>query len=250
MRNNVVISLSVLAVVTAVGGCTRPGPAQDLAQPFDPYEKTNRANHALNRAVDRALLRPAGKGYVAVIPQPVQAGVSNFAANLALPGAIANTLLQGRLGEAGQNSLRFALNSTIGIGGLFDASSQFGLYEADADFGETLAVWGAEEGAYIELPLLGPSTERDAVGKLVDLFTNPLSYMVQSPEKYYGTAASVASRLGDRGAYADAIDSVLYNSADSYAQLRMIYLQNRRFELGEAAPDTGVDPFALDTEGF
>ncbi|MCV2893090.1 VacJ family lipoprotein [Lentibacter sp. XHP0401] len=238
-------------MLVLASGCTHPDAGHDPALPFDPYEQTNRDNHEFNRAVDRALLRPAGKGYVAIIPRPVQKGVSNFSSNLSLPGTIVNNVLQGRLGEASQNTLRFALNTTIGIGGVFDPSTEFKLYEAKADFGETLAVWGVREGAFVELPLLGPSTERDAVGKVVDLFTNPLTYMVQSPEKYYGTGASVASRLGDRGTYGDTIDSILYESADSYAQARTIYLQNRRFELGEAVPeDQSNDPFDLNTEGF
>ena len=242
---------AVVSMLVLASGCTHPDAGHDPALPFDPYEQTNRDNHEFNRAVDRALLRPAGKGYVAIIPRPVQKGVSNFSSNLSLPGTIVNNVLQGRLGEASQNTLRFALNTTIGIGGVFDPSTEFKLYEAKADFGETLAVWGVREGAFVELPLLGPSTERDAVGKVVDLFTNPLTYMVQSPEKYYGTGASVASRLGDRGTYGDTIDSILYESADSYAQARTIYLQNRRFELGEAVPeDQSNDPFDLNTEGF
>lgn len=250
MHKGILKPFAVILMLGGVAGCTVPDASHDPAVPFDPYEETNRANHELNRAVDRSFVRPAGKGYVAIIPTPVQKGVSNFSSNLSLPGTIVNNLLQGRLGEAGQNTLRFALNTTIGIGGVFDPSTEFKLYEAEADFGETLAVWGVNEGAYVELPLLGPSTERDAVGKVVDLFTNPLTYMVQSPEKYYGTGASVASRLGDRGAFADTIDSVLYESADSYAQARTIYLQNRRFELGEDAPEASADPFDLNTEGF
>lgn len=250
MRKSLLKPVAAVLALALFSGCTHPRTGQAPDVPFDPHEQINRKNHALNRAIDRAVVRPAGKGYVAIIPQPVQKGVSNFSSNLSLPGTIANNLFQGRLAEAGQNTLRFALNTTVGIGGLFDASSEFKLYEAKADFGETLAVWGVREGAYVELPLLGPSTERDAVGKVVDLFTNPLSYMVQSPEAYYGTAASVAARLGDRGTFGDTIDSILYESADSYTQLRTIYLQNRRFELGEAAPEVQADPFELNTEGF
>ena len=250
MQKSIFKSLVAVLALGLVSGCTHPGAEHSPDVPFDPHEQVNRKSHAFNRAVDRAVLRPAGKGYVTIIPQPVQKGVSNFSSNLSLPGTIVNNLLQGRLGEVAQNTLRFGLNTTVGIGGLFDASSEFKLYEAKADFGETLAVWGVREGAYVELPLLGPSTERDAAGKVVDLFTNPLSYMVQSPESYYGTAASVGARLGDRGTFGDTIDSILYESADSYAQLRTIYLQNRRFELGEAAPEVQADPFELNTEGF
>ncbi|MCW1954787.1 MAG: VacJ family lipoprotein [Roseobacter sp.] len=242
-----------VAMVVSLGlaaACTKRDAGLDPAVVFDPYEQTNRKTHQFNLAVDRSLVRPAGKGYVSIVPKPVQQGVSNFSSNLSLPGTIVNTVLQGRIGEAGQNTLRFALNTTLGIGGVFDPSSEFKLYGAKADFGETLSVWGIGEGAYVELPLIGPATERDAVGRVVDLFTNPLTYMVQSPEKYYGTGASVAARLGDRGTFGDMIDSVLYESADSYAQARTLYLQNRRFELGQAAPEAELDPFDLNTEGF
>lgn len=239
------VSLSVL-----VAGCNVPSAGHDPAVPFDPFEERNRNNHELNRALDKAFIRPAGKGYVSVIPKPVRTGVSNFSSNLSLPGTIANNLMQGRIGDAGQNTLRFALNTTLGLGGILDPSTALKLPEKEADFGQTLAVWGVPEGAYVELPVLGPSTERDATGKFVDLFTNPLSYVLPSPEKYYGTGAGAASKLGDRGEYADAIDSILYESADSYAQARGIYLQNRRFELGEDVSEAEADPFELNTEGF
>lgn len=239
-----------LATLT-LAACHNPPAGHDASVPYDPYEADNRAMHEFNRKLDRAIVRPAGNGYVNVLPQPVRKGVSNFSSNLSLPGTIVNNLLQARLGEAAQNTLRFALNTTVGLGGLFDPSTELKLYEAEADFGETLHVWGFKEGAYVELPVLGPSTERDAAGKFVDLFTNPLSYVLESPDKYYGTGAALASKLGDRGEYAEVIDEVLYESADSYAQARTIYLQNRRFELGQDVSEASdIDPFALDLEGF
>ncbi len=242
-----VLAISIAAMLA---GCNNPPAGHDPVMAFDPFEERNRENHELTKKIDRALVRPAGNGYVKVLPKPVQKGVSNFASNLSLPGLVVNNLLQGRLGKAGKNTLRFALNSTIGLGGLVDAAGEFKLYEEATDFGETLHVWGVPEGAYVELPLLGPSTERDAVGKVVDLFTNPVSYILPSPEKYYSTGASVASRLGDRGTYADTLDSVLYDSADSYAQSRAIFIQNRRFELGQEVPEAEIDPFELNTQGF
>ena len=232
-----------LAAVVSMSACSVPGPNGAPDGIHDPYEEVNRRNHNLNLALDRGLVRPAGKGYSQFVPDPVEDSVGNFAANLSLPGTIANNLLQGDLGGALQNTYRFAFNTLFGIGGLGDPASELGLHEVEADFGETLHVWGAAEGAYVELPVLGPSTERDAVGKVVDLFTNPLSYVFPSPEKYYGTGAALASKLGDRGRYSETIDSILYESADSYAQARLIYLQNRRFELGEDDDSAYVDPY-------
>lgn len=240
-----------LLALGLLAGCNTPPEGHDPNIPFDPFEERNRSNHEINRTLDRAFVRPAGNGYVEVIPRPVRKGVSNFSSNLALPGIVVNNLLQGRIGKAGQNTLRFALNTTLGFGGVLDPSTELKLHEAGTDFGETLHVWGVPEGAYVELPALGPSTERDAVGKVVDLFTNPLSYRLPAPEKYYGTGAAITSSLGDRGEYSDTIDSLLYESADSYTQARLFYLQNRRFDLGQEVPETAeIDPFALDTEGF
>lgn len=230
-------------VMAGLSACSTPGPGGAPDGIHDPYEKTNRANHQFNLALDRGLVRPAGKGYSGIVPDPVEDTVSNFASNLALPGTVVNNVLQGDLKGAWRNSFRFVFNTVFGIGGLGDPASEVGIDAKDTDFGATLHVWGVPEGAYVELPLLGPSTERAAVGKIVDLFTNPLSYTLPSPEKYYGTAAGVLSKLGDRGRYSDTIDSILYESADSYAQSRLIYLQNRRFELGSDDGSAYVDPY-------
>lgn len=238
--------------MAVMAGCA--GPAQDRDPNdgvYDPYETQNRRVHNFNRGVDKALVRPAARGYTNILPDDIEDSVGHFATNLGQPSVMANSLMQGDLRGAGIATVRFVFNSTLGIFGLFDVASDLGIDDHDTDFGETLYVWGTKEGAYVELPLLGPSTSRDAVGKFVDLFTNPLSYAVDSPESYYGTAASVAARLGDRGRYSDTVDSILYDSADSYSQARLIYLQNRRFELGqEDAAGAEIDPFELDTNGF
>ena len=232
-----------LAMLIGLSACSVPAPGGAPGGIHDPYEEANRRNHQFNLAIDRGVVRPAGKGYTRVVPEPVSDTVSNFANNLNLPGMVANNLLQGNFGGALQNSLRFVVNTLFGIGGLGDPASEVGIDVVDTDFGETLYVWGVPEGAYVELPLFGPSTERGAVGKVVDLFTNPLSYTLHKPEKYYGTGANVASKVGDRGRYSDTIDSILYESADSYAQSRIIYLQNRRFKLGSDGGSSYVDPY-------
>lgn len=240
----------LICALSALTACSVPGPGEAPDGVYDPHEAENRNTHDFNKSLDRALVRPVGKGYASVIPPEVQTVVGNFSSNLGTPSSAVNQVLQGDIASASKNTLRFLVNSTIGLAGLVDAATMMGIDENDSDFGETLYVWGAPEGAYIELPLLGPSTERAATGKLVDLFTNPLSYVLPKPEKYYGTAAGVASRLGDRGRYSDTIDSILYESADSYAQSRGLYLQNRRFELGDTQAETYISPDDIDTEGF
>ena len=244
------MTVGIIALIL-LGACS---PQRDVSSAatgiHDPYERQNRGVHAFNRKLDRAIVRPAGQGYTSVLPDEVEDSVSNFASNLGEPSNVVNNLLQGRLKNVGISTSRFVINTVLGLGGLFDAASEFGVAEVDTDFGETLHVWGVGEGTYLELPVAGPSTQRDTAGMVVDLFTNPLSYFWDSPEQYYSPLAGGASRIGDRGRFADTIDGILYESADSYAQARLIYLQNRRFELGQEDAASEIDPFALDTEGF
>jgi phospholipid-binding lipoprotein MlaA len=208
----------------------------------DPYESTNRNIHAFNRGLDRALVGPAAKGYGSIVPEPAQRVVGNVADTLDLPGDIANNLLQFRLDKAALNTLRLGVNLTMGVGGLFDAATGIGMPEAPTDFGETLHVWGVGEGVYVELPFGGPSTARDATGILVDVALNPVRLAVPEREAIAVTAAKLFSRLGDRNRFSETVESILYESADSYAQARLLYLQNRRFQLGQA-------PAGADTAG-
>lgn len=209
----------------------------------DPLEANNRQIHDFNRSVDRAILRPLSSSFGNGPPGPVMQGVTNFAQNLDAPGAVVNNLLQGRPHFAAENTLRFVLNTTVGIGGLFDPASAIGVNGKVTDFGETLHVWGAGEGNYVELPFIGPSTERDLVGKIVDVGLNPLRYVLPKPEDNIVPVAKLASSLGDRARYSETVDSVLYDSADSYAQARLLYLQSRRFQLGQTSGEAGDDAF-------
>ncbi|MGR1581810.1 MlaA family lipoprotein [Thalassobius sp. S69A] len=248
--SSVLPKLGAAVLIAALAGCTVAGPDHPQGEIFDPYEEGNRKTHEFNRALDRALVRPAAKGYVTVVPEGIAISVGNFAENLGEPSSAVNHALQGDVPGVARNVTRFVINVTLGFGGLFDAASDLGLYPDESDFGETLHVWGAPEGAYVELPALGPSTERDAAGKVVDLFTNPLSYVLPTRERNIGKVAEVAAKVGDRGRYADIVDSILYESADSYAQGRTMYLQNRRHELGMATEDTYIAPEDIDTDGF
>jgi phospholipid-binding lipoprotein MlaA len=228
--------------VLAVAAC---GPAPAPEGISDPNEAQNRDFHRFNQALDTAVVRPVAKTYVAVLPPPVVQGVSNFASNLDLPGMVVNDLLQARPGDAAQNTLRFAVNTVFGLGGLFDPASAGGLPAADTDFGATLNAWGLPEGNYIEMPALGPTTDRDLLGSIVDYVMNPVRLLVPAPERYVDTLAALASRIGERGRYSETVDSILYDSADSYAQTRLLYLQSRRYELGQTSNDQNFeDPYA------
>lgn len=234
-------ALALLSVLL-VTACAEPDAAsRDVA---DPFEAENRRMHEFNRGFDRSLLRPVAKGYSAAVPDDIETVVIRFSENLSLPADVVNNMLQLNMRAAIQDTARFVVNTTVGLGGFFDPASEMGMAApSNTDFGETLHVWGAREGAFLELPLLGPSTTRDTVGLFFDLFTNPVTYLVDSPESLAGTAAGVASGLSRRSKFSDTIDQILYESADSYALSRSIYLQNRRFELGGTGGATYTDPY-------
>ncbi len=217
---------------------------------FDPYEVQNRKVHDFNRGVDRTLLRPASNVYGGLLPEPVRNGVGNFAGNLSIPGSVLNDVLQLNVEDAIYNTVRFLVNTTIGIGGIFDPALAAGMPPRDSDFGETMDIWGFEEGAYLEVPFVGPSTTRDTVGIVVDLFIDPLNFLLPAPESYVGPVAAAASKVGDRYRFRGTVDSILYESADSYAQSRLLYLDNRRFRLGKSNGETSEDDFDLYEETY
>lgn len=224
-----------------LSACAAPVPVQLN----DPYEKQNRQVHQFNLAVDKNLIKPLSVGVAGKGTGPVAKGVTNFADNLGLPARVVNNVLQLRLDRAVENTVRFALNTTVGLGGVLDPASGIGMPDTDTDFGETLHVWGAGEGRYVELPVIGPSTERDTVGIVVDFFIDPLG-MVPSPERYISPVANAGSGLAKRARFSETIDSILYGSADSYSQTRLLYLQNRRYDLGQSTGDESFeDPYEV-----
>lgn len=210
----------------------------------DPGEDSNRAMHEFNVAVDRAIVRPLSLGYGTAVPAPLRDGIGNFSSNLDQPLYVLNDILQLRLDDAMRNTFRFLMNSTFGLGGLLDPASDAGLFAEQTDFGETLHVWGASEGAYVVLPLLGPSTTRDTVGFIVDRVMNPTRLAFSPPESDYVTGATVVSVFNTRYQLSDEIDRLYFDSADGYAQARLIYLQNRRYELRGAVQPEYFDPYA------
>lgn len=234
-----ILAVAALAGLAACGAATLPG--EGVIN--DPSENQNRAMYEFNVAVDRAVIRPVSVGAGTVLPEPVRRGIGNFASNLDQPRYILNNLLQLRFEEALQNTWRFAVNSTVGLGGILDPASGIGLYEADTDFGETLHVWGAPEGAYVVLPILGPSTSRDTAGYVVDRAMNPTRLLIPAPESYYLTAVNIGNAINTRYRFGDTIDELYYESADGYAAARILYLSNRRFELRGAAQDDYFDPY-------
>ncbi|QBY02827.1 VacJ family lipoprotein [Rhodophyticola sp. CCM32] len=236
-RYTLFATLSALLILTACGPATLPGPgAID-----DPYEAQNRQMHAFNRSLDRSLVRPGSNVVGESLPGPVLVGVGRMSSNLSQPSYVVNNILQLRLGRALHNTARFVINSTIGVAGIFDPATSMGLEGHPTDFGETLHVWGTPEGAYTELPFLGPSTSRHAVGRVVDIALDPINTLHPRPANI-ARGVHVVSGLGNRHSNTGFIDSILYESEDSYAQTRSIYLQNRRFQLRNGTASNVIDP--------
>ena len=235
-----IFAIPAIIMTAALSACSV---APEGVSIHDPYEQANRQTHELNVALDRNVLRPASK-VTNALPEVVTAPVSNFADHVGLPGMVVNGVLQGDIKGAGTNAFRFVVNTIFGIGGLFDPADAIGIYEEDTDFGETLAVWGVPEGAYVVLPGFGPSTERDAVGRIVDFVIDPLDGIVDENVLPYATGSRAADIVITRGNFGSTVDSVLYESADSYAQMRVLYLDSRRYELGTPVVDAYADPYA------
>lgn len=244
-RNTSILNRFIAAAFAlCLAGCASGPPGSGLD---DPLEGVNRGVHAFNKGLDTVALRPASRVYGTVVPEPMRQGVDNFSDNLGTPGLIVNNALQGDLESAAVNTGRFLVNSTFGLVGIFDVATGLGTDERDTDFGETLHVWGVGEGAYVELPVFGPSTTRDTAGLVVDILIDPLDAVLDVPESNWRLSARAGEIANTRYRFGDTVDGILYDSADSYAQSRLIYLQNRRFELGIDDPSSVLGP--TDTEG-
>jgi len=204
----------------------------------DPWEGFNRAVFRFNDTADRWVLKPAATSYRQVTPIFMQSGISNFFGNL---GEVTNTfngVLQGKWGQAGNDAGRFLVNSTVGIAGLFDVAQYMGLERGDGeDFGQTLAVWGVPSGPYVVLPLLGPSTVRDAPAEVVDWYTDPLAYVEHNPTRYSLTALDMVQIR------ASLLQAESLLQGDRYLLLRDAYLQRREYLIknGEQEDDFGSD---------
>jgi phospholipid-binding lipoprotein MlaA len=202
----------------------------------DPYEKINRSIFSFNQTLDDYLLKPVAKFYVAVTPDPVERGISNLFSNLKEITNASNNLLQGKVSQASVDLGRFTLNSTLGVAGLFDVASGLGLKKTDGeDFGQTLGKWGVPSGPYIMLPLMGPTTLRDAPARFVDDITDPIDYIDEDSQKMATTGLSVVSMRAALLNY----DNML--SGDSYSLIRDVYLQKRAYEVNDGAVDDEFD---------
>lgn len=189
----------------------------------DPWMGFNRGMFGVHQAVDGAVLEPVARGYRAVTPGPLRAGVLNFLRNLKSPVVFANDVLQGEVGRAGTTAGRFAINTTIGIGGIFDPAESMGLERHDEDFGQTLAVWGVPAGPYLFIPLMGPTTVRDGAGRIVDIAFDPLTWANFDDVDNVRTARTIIAGVAQREVLIDQIDSFEAQGGDLYVTYRSAY---------------------------
>jgi phospholipid-binding lipoprotein MlaA len=227
----------LLALSLSLGACaTRGADGEAAATPGDPLESVNRDILDANLAVDDAVLRPVALGYREVVPEFARRRIRNALDNISEPRVLANNLLQGRFLDAGHTTMRFFFNSTIGLGGLFDVATDFGIARRTGDFGQTLHAWGVEDGAYLMLPLAGPSNTRDTVGLVADGFINPIGWLLP----FEGNIArSVVDGVDLREQNIEGLDALRSGSLDFYARLRSVWQQRRNAELGRV--DDGGD---------
>ncbi|WP_225889761.1 MlaA family lipoprotein [Indioceanicola profundi] len=235
-------STAACALALLIGlGSAGPALAQDNVN--DPLEPVNRAVFWFNEALDVVLIRPAAEIYRAVVPDPAQRGVRNVLQNLRSPLDLTNQLLQGDWKGAGTVTKRFLINTTVGIGGIFDVAGQNGLTYEYESFDQTLAVWGVPEGPYLVLPLIGSSSLRDAAGFGVEFLADPVSNYAANTDQDWITYTRAGLTVVDtRAGYIEAIDDLKRNSFDYYAAMRSLYRQRRDGWIRDGAPAQDAFP--------
>ncbi len=241
---------ALLAGVLA--GCATPPPADDpdavadFRQTNDPLEPTNRVFYKINDGLDRAILQPVARAYRYVLPSVVRTGIHNVLNNLGAPVRLTNDILQGKPARAGETTMRFLINTSAGIGGLWDAAQEAGFPGHDTDFGLTLGIWGVKDGPFLFLPILGPSSPRDFTGFGVDIAIDPFTWIGAGTQaKTIGSWSRTGGNAIDtRSNYLDSIEQIKKTALDPYATFRSLYRQNRAAKLDEVRADKrGTVPF-------
>lgn len=236
-RSRLRLALAIVAIMAVSACATRPDPNDPVAtaeywEKNDPLETLNRGTFFINDALDTMFIRPFADFYRILVPRPIRGGVRNALANLREPVTLLNDGLQGSFDRAGNTAARFAINTTLGVAGLFDAATDMGFPREREDFGQTLGVWGIDEGPYLVLPLLGPSNFRDTLGLVVDYFSDPWQYVVPSDSRGAVTATRAGLAVLDgREALLEVVDQINRTSLDPYATIRSAYRQRRNLEI-------------------
>ncbi len=233
-------SLAICALFAfGLAGCATPPPANDaeamadFRQTNDPIEPTNRVFYKINDVLDTAIMKPVAQAYVYVLPEAVRTGIHNVLDNISAPVRQTNDMLEGKPMRAGDTAMRFLINTTAGVGGIFDVAKKVGYPNHDADFALTLANWNVPEGPFLYLPVIGPSSPRDATGYAVDMALDPFTWIGQGTTAHTigSWTRTVVNAVDTRARLLDTIDNIKKTALDPYATFRSLYRQNRAGKL-------------------
>lgn len=240
-RPGVLRLLPVLLALLLAAGCATTG---GNVNPKDPFEPFNRSVHQFNDTVDRYALKPVAQAYQKVVPEPLQLMVTSFLANLDDLYTGANNLLQAKPRQALVDFSRFAVNSTLGFAGVADVASEMGMPKHNEDLGQTLGYWGVPSGPYLVIPLLGPSTVRDAPSRAADIFLSPIDLVYDKSVRERNTTWALRLIAG-RAALLDAEKVIQGAALDPYSLIRDGWLQRRRNAVYDGNPPE--EPFEDDS---
>ncbi|TAN66679.1 MAG: VacJ family lipoprotein [Methylobacter sp.] len=234
----------LIGVAITMGGCATTGTdiveQQTIANKADPYEGFNRKMFVFNDSVDNYVAEPISNAYKWITPQFMQTGVFNFFNNLKNVNVVINDVLQAKFEQSAEDTGRLAINSTVGLGGLFDVAKHVGLEQNEEDFDQTLAVWGVPQGSYLVLPILGPSTARGIPGAVFDTAANPASYI--------GMPVQLVSMLNARASAEGSLKFIDEAALDPYVFTRESFLQWRNNLATDGNAEASSDVDSLEDE--
>ena len=217
--------LLILQLVLLAGCASQPVTMTDPER--DPWEAYNRKIHSFNMGFDKAIFRPVAKGYDAIMPEAPKRGVRNFFKNLSYPVTFVNLILQGKFQDSLTATGRFLMNSTVGVLGVVDVASKVDIPDYDEDFGQTLAVWGWKDSRYLVMPVFGPYTARDFIGRSFYGYFHPISYAVREYNNYIPLVVDLISLRAELLPFQAELDA----ANDPYVLVRDVYLQNREYKI-------------------
>lgn len=243
-----VLALTACLAVPSIASAQEATAPPQTEASRDPWEGFNRHLFGVHQAVDTAVLEPVARGYRVATPRVFRTGVVNFLRNLRGPIVLANDLLQGEVNRAGSTAGRFAINTTIGIGGIFDPATSMGLEHHDEDFGQTLAVWGVPSGPYIFVPLLGPTTLRDSTGQIIDIAFDLVTWTDVDDANAVRLSRAAIFGIAQREILIEPIDSIKAQGGDIYVAYRSAYevsreaaIQNGRVDVQDLPDFEDID---------
>ncbi|MCE7915368.1 MAG: VacJ family lipoprotein [Nitrosomonas sp. PRO4] len=246
ITNNRLITIVIFFCAMVLQGCAAPSKTGNTdIDPVDPHEEINRASYNFTDKVDRAVFEPVVNAYIDYVPDAAQRSIGNFYDNLGYPNVVLNSFLQGKVKQGFQDTLRFAINSSIGMFGLFDMATHMGLQKHDEDFGQTLGVWGVNPGSYLFIPLLGPSSQRDVTNIPFGLVTNVLFYAGLAVGTSFAAPLTILGAIDKRARLSGPMRIRDEAALDPYLFVREASIQQREFLIhdGNLPLDLYYEPF-------